>query len=78
MILSVSINAYQYEDLTLHEAKKKVIDWLNNYPLEFEREDGTMGYTYFSDDSEDDIIDHCNINGYLFDKNGNPIHQLTL
>lgn len=78
MILSVSINAYQYEDLTSHNAKRKVIDWLDEDPLDYEREDGTMGYQYFSEGSENDIRDYCNTNNYLFDKYGNPIHQLTL
>jgi hypothetical protein len=81
MILSVSINAYQYEDLTSHDAKRKVIYWLDNDPQEYEREDGTFGYSYYSDLSQEDehiIIDHCNMNNYRFDKYGNPIHQLIL
>ena len=78
MIFSVSINAYQYEDLPSHEAKKKVIYWLDNDPMEYEDDNGNLHYQYFSEGSEDDIIDHCNTNNYLFDKHGNPIHQLTL
>lgn len=77
MILSVSIYAYEFEDLN-NEAKQKVIYWLDQDPLEFEREDGSMGYQYFSEGSENDIKDHCFINNYRFDKYGNPIHQLTL
>jgi hypothetical protein len=80
MILSVSINAYQYEDLS-HEAKQKVIYWLDKDPQEYERENGTFGYSYYCDLSKEDehiIIDMCNMNNYKFDKYGNPIHQLTL
>ena len=78
MILSVSINAYQYEDLTSHNAKRKVIEWLDNYPMDYQDENGIKHYQYFSELKEEDIIDHCNMNNYQFDKYGNPIHQLTL
>jgi quinol monooxygenase YgiN len=80
MILSVSINAYQYQDLD-DNAKKEVIYWLDNDPQEYEKEDGTFGYSYYCDLSNEDehiIIEFCDMNNYKFDKYGNPIHQLIL
>jgi hypothetical protein len=80
MILSVSINAYQYQDLD-DNAKKEVIYWLDNDPQEYEKEDGTFGYSYYCDLSKEEehiIIEFCDMNNYKFDKYGNPIHQLIL
>jgi len=80
MILSVSINAYQYQDLD-NDAKKEVIYWLDSSPQEYEKEDGTFGYSYYSDLSKEDehiIIEFCDMNNYRFDKHGNRIDQLTL
>jgi hypothetical protein len=77
MILSVSINAYDFEDLNYH-AQKKVIYWLDLNPLEYEDENGVKNYKYFSDMLNSEIEEYCYMNEYVFDKNGNPIHQLTL
>jgi hypothetical protein len=79
-MLSLKINAYRYQDLD-NDAKKEVIYWLDYNPQEYEKEDGTFGYSYYGDLGKDDehiIIEMCDMNNYLFDKNGNPIHQLTL
>jgi quinol monooxygenase YgiN len=80
MILSVSINAYQYQDLD-NDAKKEVIYWLDSSPQEYEKEDGTFGYSYYSDLSKEDehiIIEFCDMNNYRFDKHGNRIDRLIL
>jgi len=72
----VTIRAYDYKDLP-DNAKNNVLAWLDEFPLEYEREDGTMQYEYFSDcTDENDTIEHCEINGYVFDQYGRPIHQL--
>jgi quinol monooxygenase YgiN len=80
MILSVSINTYQYQDLD-NDAKKEVIYWLDASPQEYEKEDGTFGYSYYSDLSKEDehiIIEFCDMNNYRFDKHGNRIDRLIL
>ena len=80
MILSVSINVYQYQDLD-NDAKKEVIYWLDANPQEYEKEDGTFGYSYYSDLSKEDehiIIEFCDMNNYRFDKHGNRIDRLIL
>jgi quinol monooxygenase YgiN len=79
-MLSLKINAYRYQDLD-NDAKKEVIYWLDNDPQEYEKEDGTFGYSYYCDLSKEDehiIIEFCDMNNYKFDKYGNPIHQLIL
>ena len=77
MILSVSINAYQYQDLS-HEAKQKVISMLDNDPLDYEDDYGVIHFRYFSECSDKDIEEHCNMNNYLFNKYGSPINNLIL
>jgi hypothetical protein len=77
MILSVSINAYEYKDLD-HKAQRIVIRWLDLEPLEYQDEKGVFHYAYFSDGSDIDIEEHCLMNEYLFDKNGRPIHDLII
>ena len=80
MILSVSIYSYQYQDLD-DDAKKEVIYWLDASPQEYEKEDGTFGYSYYCDLSKEDehiIIEFCDMNNYRFDKHGNRIDRLTL
>ena len=72
----VKINAYDYQDLT-DKAKNNVLYWLDEFPLEYELEDGSMAYEYFSDLTDENyIIDHCEMNSYVFDINGRPIHHL--
>jgi hypothetical protein len=77
MILSVSINAYQYQDLD-YKAQKNVIRWLDYDPLEYQDDKGGFHYAYFSDASDSDIEEHCYMNEYLFNKNGSPIHDLII
>ena len=72
----LSIMTFDYIELS-EKAKSNVIYWLDEYPLEFENEDGTMSYQYFYEADESDIQDHCQCNGYLFDVDGKPIHHLV-
>jgi hypothetical protein len=72
----MQIEVYQYSDLS-EKAKTNVIHWLDEWPLEYENEDGSMSYQYFYEADESDIEDHCDCNGYLFDINGKPIHHLV-
>ena len=77
--MKLLIYAYKYQDLD-DDAKKEVIYWLDNDPHEYEKEDGTFGYNYYCDlikEEEHIIIEFCEINNYLFNKQGQAIHQLT-
>jgi hypothetical protein len=72
------IDFYEFKDLD-DKAKQNVIYWLDTSPQEYEKEDGTFGYNYYGDlpKEEQYIIDEmCEINGYLFDYCGEPIHHL--
>lgn len=81
----VMIEGFQYCELD-SKAKHKVLVWLDEVPIEYEEEivndkgevEYVPEYMYFSDLEEDDIQDHCYMNGYLFDKHGKPIHNLIL
>ena len=77
----VMIEGFQYFELS-DKAKHKVQIWLDEVPMEYEVEtdDGPIGteYDYFSDWEEQDQQDHFFINGYLFNKDGRPIHQYVL
>ena len=73
---TVSIQAYDFQDLS-EKAKNNVLYWLDEFPLEYENEDGSFAYEYFSDITDENyIIEHCEMNNYLFDINGKPIHHL--
>jgi hypothetical protein len=71
------INTYQFEELN-DKAKLNVIFWMssNFEALDYEKEDGTIGYDYWEDMQEEDIQEHCEVNGYLFTEYGDPIHYL--
>ena len=71
------IEVYDFLDLE-QKAKNKVIDWLDQAPLDYENDEGGISYEYFSDMDEMQIIEHCMMNEYKFDKRGNPIHHLLL
>lgn len=73
--MKVRINAYMYENLD-NEAQFKAQFWLDKWPLDYKNESGETQFKYFSDMETQDIIEHCDSNGYLFDKYGNPIHHL--
>ena len=75
----VKIKAYKFEELK-DSAKYEVLTWLDNFPLDYEDENGDMTYLdYFSDIYDQDpeyIAEHCEANEYLFDEYGNVIHHL--
>jgi len=77
----VLIEAFQYKELDT-KGKNKVLRWLDDAPMEYEveNEDGMIvtEYQYFSEMDESDVQDHCQVNEYLFDKHGKPIHNLVL
>ena len=73
----VLIEGFQYTELPT-KAQRKVLEWLDEDPMETEAHDGSMGYEYFSDITTDEVQEHCMINGYLFDRTGDPIHHLVL
>lgn len=72
------IDVYNIDELS-EKAQIEVIYWLDQFPLEYETEEGKMEYEYFSDIWQHDknyIFDHCEINEYKFLKDGTPIHHL--
>jgi len=77
----IKVNAYEFKELN-QKAKNKVIYWLDELPLEYEEEDQQGNiitkYRYFSNMIEKDINEHCEMNEYLFNKYGEPIHNLEI
>lgn len=85
----VMVEGFQYHELT-EKAQHKVLDWLDDPPLEYETEvtvineegdeevQNVMKYEYPSDWAPEEIQSHCEMNEYLFDKFGDPIHHLVL
>lgn len=71
------IQAYEFNQLN-NTSKHNVKLWLDLEPIDYEKEDGSIGYDYFQDMDEEDIQDHCEMNGYYFSENGLPIHQLLI
>lgn len=71
------VEVYEFRDLD-EKAKRKVMYWLDEHPLDYENDEGGISYEYFSDMDEMQIIEHCDCNEYKFDKRGNPIHHLIL
>ena len=79
----IQVNAYEYQELN-QDAMFKVKLWLDEIPFEYETgeidENGKsiIKYDYASEWDDRDIIEHCEVNGYLFDKYGDPIHHLEI
>jgi hypothetical protein len=73
----VFIEAFEYKELSW-TAKRRVRDWLNNDPIEYEDDEGVMQYDHISEWGDSDIQDHCHMNEYLFNKYGEDIHNLVL
>jgi len=70
-----SIAGFNFLELT-SSAKAKALAWLDDCPVEYETEEGGILFDYPSEWEEADIDEHCQINEYIFDKRGNPIHNL--
>jgi len=73
----VNIEAFQYSELT-PKAKNRVIDWLDDPPLEYEDEEGNLLYKYAIDQTDQEVSEHCNDNEYLFDRFGRIINALIV
>ena len=76
--MEVKIKAYVFEEL-MEGATHNALFWLDGIPIYYEDNDGNMKTQYFSEIYDLDvayIIEHCESNGYLFDRYGNPIHHL--
>ena len=75
----IKITAYQFNELN-NEAKSAVIYWLDKGPIDYEDEDENGNIIkkirYFTDMHNADIHEHCEANGYLFDKYGECVHHL--
>jgi hypothetical protein len=74
----VKIKAYKFEELK-KESIIKVLNWLDEWPIDYEDENGDIKWDYFSDIYYQDpqyVAEHCEANEYLFDKYGNTIHHL--
>ena len=77
----IKINAYEFKELN-QDAKHKVILWLDEFPLEYETEElneqgkPILKNDYFSNWLEEEVQEHCEMNNYLFSKNGQCIHHL--
>jgi hypothetical protein len=75
---TVKIKAYKFEELAEHR-QYKVAVWLDEWPIDYEDENGNTKWQYFSDlyfTNKEEIAEHCEANEYLFDKFGEPIHHL--
>jgi hypothetical protein len=44
--------------------------------MEYQNDNGETIYRYFADGSENDVGEHCEINGYIFNVFGEPIHHV--
>lgn len=71
----VSIMAFNFNELN-DKAKYTALYWLDDFPIDYEDEDGKVWIEYASDWDEPTINEFCRMNDYLFDKNGTPIHHL--
>ena len=72
----IIIDAYQYHELN-KTAKRFVLCWLEEYPIEYENEEGRKVVEYYSLATDEKLIEeHCNSNGYLFDRYGYPVHHI--
>lgn len=72
-----SIMGFNYEDLSA-KGKHAVRIWLDEFPFDYEDEHGSV-YSEYPSEWEDDLIaEHCNVNEYIFDENGKPIHHLII
>lgn len=64
-----TINIYSFSELST-EAKENVVYWLDFCPIKYETENGEFEHQYFIDMQENEIKEHCDINGYEFTEYG--------
>jgi hypothetical protein len=62
------IGIYTFDELS-EEAKQNVIDWLNQAPVQYETDEG-WEYQYYDELDDEDIAEHCEMNGYEFLEDG--------
>jgi hypothetical protein len=62
------IGIYTFDELS-EEAKQNVIDWLNQAPFQYETDEG-WEYQYYDELDDEDIAEHCEMNGYEFLEDG--------
>lgn len=74
---TVQIQAYTFDELDAR-GKVKALYWLDECPFEYEDEHGSVYYEYPSEWQYEDISEHCNMNEYIFNKYGEPIHHLII
>ena len=75
--MKVTIEAYKYEDLD-QKSQFEVLAWLDEWPIEYEDENGETHLEYFADMTKEDVSELCEVNEYLFNKFGKPIHHLII
>lgn len=77
----IKINAYEYKELN-EDSKYEVKLWLDEIPFDYEHKDEQGNIVtkldYPSDWSDEDIQEHCLMNGYLFNKYGKCVHHLEV
>ena len=73
----IQVKAYQYSELS-DNSQNKVKSWLDENPVEFADDEDNLYYECFSDWDSDTQNEHCESNGYLFAKDGEPIHYLIV
>lgn len=71
------VEGYSYLELS-DKAKQWVKYWLDEFPFDYEDEEGVTLWDYPSDWADSDINEHCECNGYIFDKFGKPLHNIIL
>jgi hypothetical protein len=77
----IKINAYEFKELN-QDAKHTALLWLDEFPLEYETEElneqgkPILKNEYFSDWLEEEVQEHCEMNNYLFSKQGKCVHHL--
>jgi len=78
---TIKINTYKFDELS-NEAKFNVKCWLDEVPIEYEHElpngEYVIKYQYFTEEHDDLSSEMCEINEYLFTKEGKPIHHLKI
>jgi hypothetical protein len=73
----VQIEAYKYEELS-DKAKQDVAYKFDMDPFDYEDDEGNIRYDYFSDWTEEERIEFCDVNEYEFNKTGKIINHLIV
>ena len=75
---TLKIKTFRLDELE-GQALNRALAWLDECPIETENNDGGITLQYFSDDwnegYKDDVLEHCEINDYLFAYDGTPVHR---